>query len=112
MYTNSKCTQEIEYFIAGLGMKTNRVASAETTLKMHDDFSDVFMEIRCSKALFQERLNAKPYQPSPRYIEHALHMPFKKELERVQEHQILPPLGVDKMAKLCNGFIPVPKSNG
>ena len=31
---------------------------------------------------------------------------------KIKEHQNLAPLGVDKMAKWCNSFIIVPKSNG
>ena len=40
-YTNSKTKQEIDCFIAGLAHRL-RTASAETTMKMHNEFSDVF----------------------------------------------------------------------
>ena len=33
--------QKIDYFIAGPGKDANREVSAETTLTMHDEFSDV-----------------------------------------------------------------------
>ena len=36
---------------------------------------------------------------------------FSKELERLQEHQILAPLGVEKMADWCNSMTIVPKPN-
>ena len=36
----------------------------------------------------------------------------KNEMERLEENQILAPLGVDEMAKWCNSFVIVPTSNG
>ena len=36
-----KLNRKIDYFIVGPGTEAERVASAETTLKMHE-FSDVF----------------------------------------------------------------------
>ena len=44
--------EEIEYFIAGPETEADRVASSETTLKMHEEFSDVFTEIWCFKGTF------------------------------------------------------------
>ena len=35
-----------------------------------------------------------------------------RELERLQEQQILTPLWIDGTAKWCNGFVIVPKPNG
>ena len=46
-----------------------------------------------------------------RHAAYVLQGPFKKNLERLQEHQILAPLAVDKMGELSNGFITVPKPN-
>ena len=40
-----------------------------------------------------------------RHIAYSLQEPFKRELERLQEQQILASLGVDEMAKCCNTFI-------
>ena len=48
----------------------------------------------------------------PSCIAYASQEVFKKELERLQEHQTLAPQGVDKMAKWCNSFVIVPKPNG
>ena len=42
LYTNNPTTQEVDSFITDPGTKTHRVASVETTLKMHDKFNDVF----------------------------------------------------------------------
>ena len=44
---------------------------------------------------------------------YALQEPFKKELERLQGHQILAPLGLDKTAEWCSSFVVmVPKPHG
>ena len=42
LHSNNKNKQEIDSFIAGPGMEANRMARTETTLKMHDEFSDVY----------------------------------------------------------------------
>ena len=47
----------------------------------------------------------------PRYIAYALQKPFKKELQQLQELDIIMPLGVDKTAEWCNSFGLVPKAN-
>ena len=52
---NNKTKHEIDYFIAGLDMERNRVASAETTETIHSEYSDVFTEIDASKAHFLSR---------------------------------------------------------
>ena len=77
------------------------MAGAETALKIHVEFSDVFTGIGCFKGTFslQVKDDMKPYQMPPRCITYVLQEPFKKELERLQEHEIHAPLGMDKMAK-------------
>ena len=45
--------------------------------------------------------DTKPYEALQRHMAYALEEPFKKQLERLQERQILAPLGVEKMAKWC-----------
>ena len=50
-----------------------------------------------------------------RCVAYALQESFKKkkkQLETLQEHQILAQLGVDEIAELCNSFVILPKSNG
>ena len=57
-------------------------------------------ELGTSKAhLLQVKDEVKLYQVAPRNIAYALQEPFKKELERLKEYQILPPLGINEMAK-------------
>ena len=51
----NKIKQETEYFIVGPGTKAKRVASAETMLKMHDEYSTVFTNIGCFKGAFPYR---------------------------------------------------------
>ena len=46
-----KTKQEIDYFFAGLGTETNKEASAKT-LKIHDEYSDVFRGIGCFEGTF------------------------------------------------------------
>ena len=81
-------------------MEADRTVSAETTLRMHDEFSDVFAAIGFFKGIFllEVKDDAKLYQVLLRQVAYALHEPFKK-LERLQERQIKTPLGVDKMAE-------------
>ena len=43
---------------------------------------------------------------------YTLQKPFEEELERLQNHDIIAPLGIDKTAKWCNSFVLVPKANG
>ena len=39
---DNRTKQEIDYFIAGLDMETSRAESAETTQKIHNEYSNVF----------------------------------------------------------------------
>ena len=41
--------QEIDYFIAGLGIEANRAARVGTMQKIHKEYSDVLMGIWCFK---------------------------------------------------------------
>ena len=69
-----KSKQEIDYFFTGPGTEANRVASAETTLNMHDNFSDIFPWIGCFKGTFtiQVKDDVKPYQVLPSHVANAL----------------------------------------
>ena len=96
-------------------MKADRRTSAQTTCGMHSEYSSELARIGCFKGTFSLQIkdDMKPYQALPRCIGCAVHEPLiKKELERLQEHQILVLLGVDKTAKWCNSFVIVPKPNG
>ena len=61
-------------------MKVDRLASAETTQKIHIEYSDMFTVIGCFKGTFslQVKDDAKPYQTLPRCIVNVLQEPFKK----------------------------------
>ena len=50
-HTSKIPKQEINYFIADPFTETDRRVSTETTLKMHDEFSDRITGIEYSKAL-------------------------------------------------------------
>ena len=41
-HTNIKTKEKIDHFIVGPGTESDREAREETTLKMHDEFSDVW----------------------------------------------------------------------
>ena len=106
LHTNNKTKQEINCFIAGPGTEADRAASAEITLNLHDELIDVFSGIGYFKGSLslwaKDDVNAN--QVPLRHIAYVLQEPFKKELERLQEHQILAPLWVDEMVKWCKGF--------
>ena len=84
------------------------------TKRIHEKFGDMFNGIGCFKGTFSLQLkpNSKPYQVPPRCMAYALQKLFKKELEHLQELDIIAPLGVDKMVEWCNSFVLVPKANG
>ena len=88
--------------------------SAETALKMHDEYSDVFTGIWCFKGtlFLQVKDDTKPYKFLLHCVAYALQEPFKKELERLQQHQILASLDIDEIAEWYNTFVMVPKPNG
>ena len=43
---------------------------------------------------------------------YALQKPFREELERLQEQDIIAPLGVDETSEWCKSFVLVSKANG
>ena len=61
--------QETDYFMMGPGTEDDWVVSAETALKMHDEFSDIFTELGTSKALSPYR--SKMMQRHTRHSWHA-----------------------------------------
>ena len=50
----------------------------------------------------------KLYQAPSRCLAYALQEPFKKELERLEEHLLLVPERVNEVAKWFNSFVIVP----
>ena len=73
----------------------------------------MFNSIRCFEGTFSFQLNpdSKPYQALLRYVAYALQKPFQDELDRLQQQDIIAPLGVDEISEWCNGFVLVPKAN-
>ena len=84
------------------------------TQKINEKFGNVFNGIGCFEGTFflQLKPDSKPYQAPPRHVAYALQKLFKKELRHLQELDIIVPLGVDKTAEWCNGFVLVSKANG
>ena len=72
--------KEIEYFIAGLDMESNRVASTETTQKIHNEYSNLFTCVGYFKSTFSLHFNndTKPYHMHPRCVTYALKKSLKK----------------------------------
>ena len=60
----------------------------------------------------QIKSDSKPYKVSPKHAVYALQKPYKEELDRLQQQDIITPLGIDEMAEWCNSFVLVPKPNG
>ena len=87
---------------------------AELTQQIHKEFNDVFNGIGCFKGTFslQLKLDRRPYQVPPRHVPYALQKLFKDELERLQQQDIIAPLGVNEILRWCNSFVLVPKANG
>ena len=52
LHANDKIKKEIDYFIVGPSREANRVVSAETTLKIHNEYSNVFTGGRYFKGTF------------------------------------------------------------
>ena len=71
------------------------MASAKATQKICNGHSSVFAGFGCFKGIFslQVKDDVKQFQALPRLIVCALQEPFKKQFKRLQEHQILAPLG-------------------
>ena len=57
-------------------------------------------------------MDSQPYQAPLRCVAYALKMPFKEELEQLQQQDIMTPVGVDETAEWYNSFILVLKPNG
>ena len=70
----------MDYFMAGLEMKADRVASAKTEQILCNDYSDVFTGNGYFKGTFslQVKDNAKPYQVPPRHVAYTLQETIQK----------------------------------
>ena len=80
MTINEKTNQEIDCFIAGSAVEANREVNANTTWKIHQEYSDVFTVIWCfiDTLSLLVKYDAKLYIVPPRWVAYALQKPFKK----------------------------------
>ena len=84
MPTTNKIKQQIDYFIAGPGTEVGRAVSAETTLQMHDIYSDMFFMCFNGTFFLQVKDDAKAYLTLLRCLAYAVQEPYEKELGRPQ----------------------------
>ena len=102
-----------KYFLSGPSCDTDKRKSAELT-QIHKEFNNVFNGIGCFEGTFSLQLkpDSRLYQGPPRHVAYALQKPFKDELERLQQQDIITPLGVNEMSEWYNTFVLVLKANG
>ena len=60
----------------------------------------------------QTKPDSKPYQAPLRHIAYTQLKTFKEKLQRLQQQDIITPLGIDETAQWCNSFVLIPKPNG
>ena len=84
---------EIEYLLPGASKDSDKKASTEITKQLQKEFQDVFTGIGSFDWMssLQVKPDSKPYQAPPRHVAYALQKPFKEELERLQQQDILTP---------------------
>ena len=111
---NTNANTLTKYFLPCPNYETDKRKSAELTQQMHKEFDNVFNGIGYFEGTFALHLkpNSRPYQAPPRHVAYMLQKPFKDELDRLQQLNIITPLGGDKMLQWCNSFVSVPKANG
>ena len=108
LHTNNSIKQETDYIIAGPSMQGDGVASRKTALKMHNEYSNVFTGIVCFRGpfFFMGQRGCEAISDMAKGCCIWTTWAIQKELESLQEQQILAPLGVD------NSFVIVLKPNG
>ena len=111
---DTKANKSTEYFLSSPNYNSNKRKCAEATQQVHKDFDDVFNGIGYFVGTFSLKLksDSKPYQTPLRCVAHTLQKPFQEELERLQQQDIIAPLGVNDTSEWCNSFVPVAKVNG
>ena len=94
--------------------ETDKRKSAKRTQQIHKEFDNAFHGIGCFEGtvLLQLKPNSRPYQAPPRCEAYVLQKPFKDKMDRLQQLDIITPLGVDEMFEWCNSFVLVPKAKG
>ena len=113
LMADTNANKPTNYFILGPNCDTDKRKNAALTQQIHKEFNDVFNGIGCFEGAssLQLKLDSRPYQAPPRGVPYVLQKPFKDELERLQQQDIIAPLGVDEMSEWCNSFVLVPKAN-
>ena len=78
---------EVDCFIVDSGKEADMTTSAKITLKMHNEYTDLFSEIGASKYDFVTgyKQGTKMYQNPPCCMEYMPQEPFRKELEALQK---------------------------
>ena len=111
VHTNAN--KPTNYFLSGPNCDTDKRKSAELAQQIHKEFNDVFIGIGCFEGTFslQLKLDSRLYQVPLRCVAYALQKPFKDELERLQQQDIIAPLGVNEMSEWYSSFALVPKAN-
>ena len=68
----------------------------------------------CFEGTFSLQLkpDSNPYQAPQRCVTYTLEKQFQDKLERLQQQDIIAPLGVNETSEWCNSFMSVPKANG
>ena len=89
-------------------------AALQWCRKYTQDLAMFFNGTGCFEDTFSLQLkpDSKPYQAPPRHVAYALQEPFKEELRRLQEMDIITLLGIDETTKWCHSFVLVLKANG
>ena len=89
------------------------MTNAKSTQKFNIKYNDMFTGIRYFRCIFSVQVKAgmKPCEVPYRCMKYTLQEPFKNELERLKEQQIIAPLKVEKTAEQCNSFVILPKYN-
>ena len=79
-------------------MEADKASCAKTKWMMHNDNSGIFTRIGCFKGTFSLKIkdDAKVYQKPPKHVAYSLQKLIRKELEMLQEQEILAQLGMDE----------------
>ena len=98
---NANANTLTKYFLSCPNTEIDKRKSAKLTQQIHTEFYNVFNDIGCFEGTFSLQLkpDSRPYQMLQRCGAYALQKLFKDELDRLQQLDIITPLGVDKTAE-------------
>ena len=76
--TANNCTNMTDYFTPSTNREADKEASRTMTMKIHNDFSDIFTGICCFEGTLklQVREGSQPYEVPPRRVAYALQEPL------------------------------------